>query len=144
MSRVLEGDAQSPLMARTRASLATRLDLTAIRKIAVQARDIFIVDLENMIDAERADLAPPEVAPTAAKAPTATITATITEARSFTTITEARSFTTITATVAKTRPFAWTLIARAITTWAIIAWGAALAISSLHATPRSYGNRRLS
>jgi hypothetical protein len=97
MSRVLEGDAQSPLMARTRASLATRLDLTAIRKIAVQARDIFIVDLENMIDAERADLAPPEVAPTAAKAPTATIT----EARSFTTITESRSFTTITAAITK-------------------------------------------
>jgi hypothetical protein len=60
-------------MARAGAGLASWLNLTAIGEIAVQARDIFIVDLDHMIDTERADLATTRSAPTATKAPAATI-----------------------------------------------------------------------
>jgi hypothetical protein len=55
---VLQRNPQAALMARAGAGLASWLNLTAIGEIAVQARDIFIVDLDDMIDTERANLAP--------------------------------------------------------------------------------------
>jgi hypothetical protein len=74
---VLERDAQAALVARTGAGLAPRFDLTTIGEIAVQPRDILIVNLDNVINAERADLAPPCVTSTATK----TTATTVAEAR---------------------------------------------------------------
>jgi hypothetical protein len=85
---VLERDSQTALVARAGASLAPRFDLTTIGEIAVQPRDILVVNFDNVIDAERADLAPPCVTSTATKASAATVS-------------EARSIATITASVAK-------------------------------------------
>ena len=74
-------------MARAGASLASWLNLTAIGEIAVQTRDIFIIDLDDMIDTERANLAPAWSS-----------ASTSTEA---TAATEPRPITTISITVAK-------------------------------------------
>ena len=83
---VLQRNPQTALVARAGAGLTSWLDLTAIGEIAVQTRDIFIVDLDHMIDTERADLTPTRSASTATEA-TAT--------------TESRPITTISITVAK-------------------------------------------
>jgi len=74
-------------MACAGAGLASWFDLATIGKIAVQARDIFIVDLDDMIDTERANLAPAWSS-----------ASTSTEA---TAATEPRPITTISITVAK-------------------------------------------
>jgi hypothetical protein len=73
VSRVLQRDPQAALVARAGAGLTSWLDLAAIGEIAVQTRDIFIVDLDHVIDTERADLTPTRPASTATEAPAATI-----------------------------------------------------------------------
>ena len=86
VARVLQRDPQATLMARAGAGLASWLNLTAIGEIAVQARDIFIVDLDHMIDTECANLASTRPTTTTTKSPATT---------------ESRPITTIPISVAK-------------------------------------------
>jgi len=84
--RVLQRNPQATLVARASSSLAPWLDLAAIGEIAVQPRDIFIVDLDYMIDTECTNLAATWPTTTTTKSPTAT---------------ESRPITTIPISVAK-------------------------------------------
>ena len=88
MARVLERDSQTTLVARAGAGFTPWLDLAAIGEIAVQPRDIFIVDLDHVIDTESAHLAPARSTTTTAEAPAATIA-------------EPRSLGAVTTTIAK-------------------------------------------
>jgi len=99
--RVLERDTQATLVARAGAGLAPWLDLATFGEIAVQSRDVLVVDLDDMIDTKRTDLAPSRVASTATKAPAAAIA-------------EPRSIATV-ATVSEARAFAWAVAALAAT-----------------------------
>src|SRR6476469_9709988 len=58
----LEGDRQLALVAGTRAGLAARLDLGALRQVAAEAVDLLVVDLDRLVGAERADLAAASIA----------------------------------------------------------------------------------
>src|SRR5579859_3777676 len=55
MARALQGDRQSPLMARTGSRLATGLDFTTLGQIAPQAGHIFIVDIGQLLGTKAAD-----------------------------------------------------------------------------------------
>jgi hypothetical protein len=72
MAGVLQRDAQAALMLGAGAGLAARLDLGAVREVAAQATHVFVVDLADVFDTERADLAArAEVASASAGAPVA-------------------------------------------------------------------------
>ena len=57
MARILQRHSQATLMLGAGASLAARLNLGALRDVATQASNIFIINLTHVIDAEGADLA---------------------------------------------------------------------------------------
>ena len=65
----LQGDGQHALVAGAGAGLAARLDLAAVGNVAAQLARVLVVDLVNLVDAERTD------APAAESATTATGTA---------------------------------------------------------------------
>ena len=52
----LQRDGQRPLVARAGAGLASRLDLAALREVAAQPRDVLVVDVADLVDAEGTDL----------------------------------------------------------------------------------------
>jgi len=69
MTRVLERHAQATLVLGACSRLAAWLDLAALRNIPLEAANILIVNLANLINTKRADLSPgTEVASPAAEA----------------------------------------------------------------------------
>jgi hypothetical protein len=66
LSRILQRHGQPTLVLGAGASLAARLDFSALRDVAAQAPNILVVNFSNVIDAEGADL------PTRAEIATAT------------------------------------------------------------------------
>jgi len=57
----LDGNCQRTLVLRAYARLASRLDLVLVRDIPGKHIDVFIIDVRNMINTERAHLSPGEV-----------------------------------------------------------------------------------
>src|SRR5262249_15372823 len=67
---VLQRDTQAALMLGTGACLAARLNLASIREIASEARDVLVVYLTHMVNAELTDLPPrAEVSSASARPP---------------------------------------------------------------------------
>ena len=62
MAGPLQGDRQLALVAGTRAGLAARLDLGALREVPAEPVHFLVVDLDGLVGAERADLAAAPVA----------------------------------------------------------------------------------
>jgi hypothetical protein len=58
----LEGNAKFALVAGARAGLSPGLDLGPLREVAAEAVDLLVVDLDGLVGAERADLAPASIA----------------------------------------------------------------------------------
>ena len=58
----LQGDGEAALVLGAGARLAARLDLPAVRQIATELRNVLVVDLADVVDAEGADLAPGDIA----------------------------------------------------------------------------------
>jgi hypothetical protein len=52
----LERGGQHPLVLRAVTALAARIDLAAVADEPTDAADVFVIDLLDLIDAERADL----------------------------------------------------------------------------------------
>jgi hypothetical protein len=57
VARALQRGGQHALVLRARAALAPRVDLAAVADVAANATDLLEVDLLDLVDAERADLA---------------------------------------------------------------------------------------
>jgi hypothetical protein len=75
MARPLDRNRQPTLMPSARTGLAPRLDLTALGDETPQFAGVFVVDLVNLIDAERADLSARSEASAPSSASAATTTA---------------------------------------------------------------------
>src|SRR5579859_2447334 len=82
VARALQRRGEHPLVLRARAALAARVDLAAVADVAADATDLFEVDLLDLVDAERADLA--------ARAPRAAVAGTVPAAIVATTVAIAR------------------------------------------------------
>ena len=58
----LQGNGEKALVLGAGARLATRLDFSPVRQVTTELRNVLIVDLAHVVDAEGADLAPGDVA----------------------------------------------------------------------------------
>jgi hypothetical protein len=55
VARPLQGNGERPLVTSAGAGLAAGLDLAALREVAAQSGDVLVVDVADLIDAERTD-----------------------------------------------------------------------------------------
>src|SRR5690349_3315900 len=78
LARALHGQRDGALVLRARADLAARLELAAVRDVAAQHRDVLVVGLVDLVDAEGTATAP------CAEATSASIIAVVPRATVFT------------------------------------------------------------
>ncbi len=114
MTRALDGDRQRALVAGAGAKLAARLDLATLGEVAAHARDVLVIDLADVVGAERANLTTRAEAATAATAPAAASAAraTITAAVSTTVTAALAAIATVRALGAEAGRAILTLLAR--------------------------------
>src|SRR3954471_12760658 len=72
----LQGDGEHALVPGARAGLATRLDLAAVGNVATQLARVLVIDLVDLVDAERTDAPATETAATATGTAPRTVIAT--------------------------------------------------------------------